>query len=101
MERGSHGAAAPGLCAGGLGPLRAFWRAFAEWKRSDRRFERLLKLSRGPRVDLNTSTNFHVSRHGEDPRFKDTSPGRKTPAATELRTALISKIAQAVVAQVA
>ncbi len=52
--------------------FRAFWRAFAEWKRTDRRFHRLLDMYKGPRLDLSSGTAFHVSRHGEDPRFEGT-----------------------------
>jgi hypothetical protein len=50
--------------------VRAFWSALARWKAADRRFSRLARVHRGPRVDLlATGTDFQVARHGEDPRF--------------------------------
>lgn len=53
--------------------VKAFWRAFAEWQVHDRRFRPLCKLYDGPRMDvLPTGTDFHIQRHGEDSRFKDT-----------------------------
>ena len=52
--------------------VRALWAALAQWQGSDRRFARLAKLHRGPRVDvLATGTDFQIKRHGEDPRFAD------------------------------
>jgi hypothetical protein len=52
------------------GRVRAFWSALARWQAKDRRFNRLAKLHKGPRVDLLTTGNaFQVKRHGEDPRF--------------------------------
>jgi len=54
--------------------VRALWSALARWQSRDRRFARLAKVYRGPRVDLlATGTNFQVSRHGEDPRFAGSS----------------------------
>jgi hypothetical protein len=50
--------------------VRAFWSALAHWRSTDRRFARLARGYRGPRVDLlTTGTGFQVRRHGEDPRF--------------------------------
>jgi hypothetical protein len=50
--------------------VRAFWSALAHWRASDRRFARLARGYRGPRVDLLAAgTAFQVARHGEDPRF--------------------------------
>src|SRR5574337_1370527 len=50
--------------------VRAFWNALAHWRASDRRFARLARGYRGPRVDLLTAgTAYQVARHGEDPRF--------------------------------
>ena len=52
------------------GRVRAFWSALAHWQAKDRRFRRLAKVYRGPRVDLLATGNaFQVRRHGEDPRF--------------------------------
>lgn len=50
--------------------VRAFWSALARWQAADRRFVRLARAYRGPRLDLlSTGTAFQVARHGEDPRF--------------------------------
>ena len=50
--------------------VRAFWSAVARWRAADRRFARLARAYRGPRLDLlATGTDFQVARHGEDPRF--------------------------------
>ena len=50
--------------------VRAFWNALAHWRASDRRFARLPRGYRGPRVDLLTAgTAYQVARQGEDPRF--------------------------------
>jgi hypothetical protein len=50
--------------------VRAFWSSLALWKTADRRFARLARVYRGPRVDqLSTGTAFQVERHGADPRF--------------------------------
>jgi hypothetical protein len=50
--------------------VRAFWSALARWRAADRRFARLARAYRGPRLDLlSTGTDFQVARHGEDPRF--------------------------------
>lgn len=53
--------------------VKAFWRAFAEWKQRDRRFRVLRELYDGPRVDiLPVGTDFQIERHGEDARFQST-----------------------------
>lgn len=50
--------------------VRAFWSALARWRATDRRFARLARAYRGPRLDLlSTGTDFQVARHGEDERF--------------------------------
>jgi hypothetical protein len=50
--------------------VRAFWSALARWRAADRRFARLARTYRGPRLDLlSTGTDFQLARHGEDPRF--------------------------------
>jgi len=50
--------------------VRAFWAAFAHWKGGDRRFARLRRIRRGPRVDLLAAgQEFQLQRFGEDPRF--------------------------------
>jgi hypothetical protein len=50
--------------------VRAFWSALARWRADDRRFARLARAYRGPRLDLlSNGTDFQVARHGEDPRF--------------------------------
>ncbi|HEY2900259.1 MAG TPA: hypothetical protein VGL59_06770 [Polyangia bacterium] len=50
--------------------VRALWSALAKWQSKDRRFARLAKVHRGPRVDLlAVGTDFQIRRHGEDPRF--------------------------------
>lgn len=50
--------------------VKAFWAALAAWQKADRRFVRLAKLYAGPRVDvMETGTEFHRKRHGEDSRF--------------------------------
>jgi hypothetical protein len=50
--------------------VRACWSALARWRADDRRFARLARAYRGPRLDLlSTGTDFQVARHGEDPRF--------------------------------
>ena len=51
--------------------LRLFWTSVAVWLGKDRRFARLGKDCREPRVDLlAVGTDFHIRRSGEDPRFK-------------------------------
>ncbi|MFH0900063.1 MAG: hypothetical protein V2A73_05485 [Pseudomonadota bacterium] len=51
----------------------AFWSAVAKWLHKDRRFARLARLYRGPRVDLlRVGTDFQVKRSGEDERFAST-----------------------------
>ena len=53
--------------------VRAFWSALAHWRAADRRFARLGRRYRGPRIDLlPTGTDFQVDRHGEDARFAGT-----------------------------
>jgi hypothetical protein len=50
--------------------VRAFWSALARWRAADRRFARLARTYRGPRLELlSTGTEFQVARHGEDERF--------------------------------
>lgn len=50
--------------------VRAFWSAIAHWRSKDRRFARLAKRYRRPRVDLlPVGTDFQISRAGEDSRF--------------------------------
>ncbi len=50
--------------------VRAFWAAFAGWKRNDRRFVRLRRLHRGPPIKLlSAGQEFQLRRFGEDPRF--------------------------------
>ena len=50
--------------------VSAFWSALARWRASDRRFARLGRAYRGPRVDLLTAgTAFQIARHGEDQRL--------------------------------
>jgi len=54
--------------------VRALWSALAHWQRQDRRFARLMRLHRGPALDLlSVGTDFQLRRHGEDPRFKGTA----------------------------
>lgn len=54
--------------------LKAFWAAVAKWKKKDRRFKRLQRIHRGSQIDLlETGTEFHVLRHGEDSRFEGTA----------------------------
>jgi hypothetical protein len=51
--------------------VRALWSALARWQEKDRRFARLARLYRGPRLDLmETGTEFQIKRHGEDPRLQ-------------------------------
>jgi len=51
--------------------VRAFWQSMARWRAKDRRFARLARAYRGPRLDLlDEGTEFHLARHGEDSRFK-------------------------------
>jgi hypothetical protein len=50
--------------------VRAFWGAVGRWRSKDRRFARLARTYRGPRVDLlAVGTDFQIRRAGEDPRF--------------------------------
>jgi len=54
--------------------LRALWSALARWQGRDRRFARMIRLHRGPALDLlAVGTDFQIRRHGEDPRFKGTA----------------------------
>jgi hypothetical protein len=51
--------------------IRVFWAAFAHWQCKDRRFHRLRRLHRGPRVDLlSVGQDFQLKRFGEDVRFE-------------------------------
>ena len=50
--------------------MQAFWSAVAAWRAKDRRFARLARVYKGPRVNvLAIGTDFQIRRHGEDPRF--------------------------------
>lgn len=54
--------------------VRALWSALARWQSKDSRFARLAALYTGPRLDLlRTGTEFQIRRHGEDPRFAESS----------------------------
>lgn len=54
--------------------VRAFWKSVSEWLASDRRFAKMKRLYRGPRVDLlSAGTGFQIKRSGEDQRFNGTS----------------------------
>ena len=54
--------------------VHAYWSAIAVWLGSDRRFAKLSKVYVGPRIDLlSVGSGFHLSRSGEDPRFKGTT----------------------------
>jgi hypothetical protein len=54
--------------------VRALWSALAHWHGRDRRFERMMRLHRGPPVDLlAVGTAFQIRRHGEDPRFEESA----------------------------
>jgi hypothetical protein len=54
--------------------VHALWSALARWQERDRRFARLVRLHRGPALDLlGVGTDFQIHRHGEDPRFKGTA----------------------------
>jgi hypothetical protein len=51
--------------------VRALWSALARWQGKDRRFARLARVYRGPRIELlPVGTEFQIRRHGEDPRFE-------------------------------
>ncbi|MEO6326314.1 MAG: hypothetical protein ABIT01_15075 [Thermoanaerobaculia bacterium] len=51
--------------------VRALWTALARSQPSDRRFLRLSKSYRGPRIDPGIKgSDFLIRRHGEDPRFE-------------------------------
>ena len=51
----------------------AFWAAVATWLRKDRRFARIARLHKGPRIDLlRVGTKFQIQRRGEDDRFIET-----------------------------
>jgi hypothetical protein len=51
--------------------VRALWAAIARWLPGDRRFARLRRVHRGPRIDLlRVGGDFQVQRRGEDPRFE-------------------------------
>ena len=58
--------------------VRALWSVLGRWQSRgtivDRRFARLAKVYTGPRINLlPVGTEFHVGRHGEDPRFEGSS----------------------------
>ena len=54
--------------------VRALWASLAQWQIRDRRFARMARLYRSPRLDLlATGTDFQIKRHGEDARFADTA----------------------------
>lgn len=58
------------MTACGSPRVRTLWSALAHWQARDRRFARLIRLDRGPPLDLlATGTDFQLRRHGEDPRF--------------------------------
>jgi len=49
----------------------ALWTALAKWQERDRRYARMARHYRGPRLDLLASgAEFQIRRHGEDPRFE-------------------------------
>jgi hypothetical protein len=53
------------------GRVRAFWSAVARWLGKDRRLARMAKAYVGPRLSLlDTGTEYHLRRAGEDPRFE-------------------------------
>ena len=53
--------------------VQAFWTAIAMWLNHDRRFTRLKKLYKGPRINLlRVGTEFQIERRGEDSRFQGT-----------------------------
>jgi hypothetical protein len=50
--------------------VRGLWAALAAWQAADRRYARLTRGDRGPRLDvLAAGAEFQIRRHGEDPRF--------------------------------
>jgi hypothetical protein len=57
--------------------VRAFWSAFAVWKKSDPRFIKLSKIYQGQRIyaygkRMKETTEFLIQRHGgEDERFRN------------------------------
>ncbi len=62
------------VLASGPSRVRAFWAAFSQRHRTDRRFARLLTLAPRERVDLlRVGTDFQVRRRGEDARFEGTA----------------------------
>lgn len=53
--------------------VQALWTALASWQGKDRRYARLARLCKGPRLDvLATGSDFQIRRHGEDVRFAGT-----------------------------
>lgn len=53
--------------------VRAFWIAVARWQKIDSRWKKISKLRVAGRVDLlEVGTDFLISKHGEDDRFKGT-----------------------------
>ena len=54
--------------------VRGYWAAVGAWLDGDRRFARLQRLHRGPRIALlEAGTTYQIRRRGEDPRFAGTS----------------------------
>lgn len=53
--------------------VRAFWVAVARWQKRDPRWRKIAKMRVSGRLDLlEQGTDFLVSKHGEDERFKGT-----------------------------
>ena len=52
--------------------VRAFWRAMARRRTTDRRWKRLARMASTPTELLRTGNAFQIRRRGEDPRFVDT-----------------------------
>lgn len=54
--------------------VRALWSALGRWQGRDRRFARLAKVYSDQPLDLLAAgTDFQMRRHGEDPRFAESS----------------------------
>jgi len=52
--------------------VKAYWVAVAMWQIKDRRFAKMIRIYRGPVIDLSkVGTDFQIKRRGEDHRFKD------------------------------
>jgi hypothetical protein len=59
------------VLARGSERVRALWAALAHWQTADRRYGRIDRGYRGPRLDLLAAgTEFQIRRHGEDARFE-------------------------------